>query len=62
MQTEDDKHSSRQAHSLSDWLAGLSPKLMREAFIWGPDLGREVVAHWEKTPIAPSAPNPGKGS
>ena len=28
---------------LADLLKGLTPEAMREAFVWGPDKGREIV-------------------
>jgi antitoxin MazE len=30
-------------YALADLLAGMSPEAMREAFDWGPDLGRERI-------------------
>jgi antitoxin MazE len=30
-------------YRLEDLLEGMTPEAMREAFDWGPDLGREVV-------------------
>jgi len=31
-------------YALKDLLSGITPDEMREAFDWGPELGREVVA------------------
>ncbi len=34
---------TRPRYALSDLLEGVTPEAMREAFDWGPDLGRENV-------------------
>jgi antitoxin MazE len=34
---------SRSAYTLDELLVGMTPDAMREAFDWGPDIGREVV-------------------
>lgn len=34
---------SKPRYRLEDLLEGMTPEAMREAFDWGPDVGREVV-------------------
>jgi len=34
---------SRPRYSLDELLKGVTPEAMREAFDWGPDVGREIV-------------------
>ena len=34
---------SRPRYKLADLLKGMTPEAMREAFDWGPDVGREIV-------------------
>lgn len=37
------KTSARRRFKLEELLIGMTPEAMRDAFDWGPDIGREIV-------------------
>jgi hypothetical protein len=43
--SDDPRRPFLRRYTLQELLVGMSPKAMREAFGWGPDVGREVVEY-----------------